>query len=178
MWWSSEHQHIFFPWSALLRVSCTDQLLLLCWWLFNNCWFLEIFFSKVLFGKKYKEQFSFVFPITTWTQWSNLFLSSQDVEADHSGYVSDVGFRVSALCSILSVVKPWGKGVPNNCQIPVPQRTLIGVVVINWQVSVTVLWCLQPEMVWLAVLNRPVYKQMTETYTYSQGLSAYYMYFE
>lgn len=32
----------------------------------------------------------------------NLFLPSQDAEADHSGYVSDIGFRVSPLFLLVS----------------------------------------------------------------------------
>lgn len=32
----------------------------------------------------------------------NLFFPSQDVETDHTGYVSDTGFRVSALFLLVS----------------------------------------------------------------------------
>lgn len=51
----------------------------------------------------------------------SLFFPSQDVEEDHSGYVSDIGFRVSPLFLPFSkCCKMVRESCSNDCKILVP----------------------------------------------------------
>lgn len=77
-----------------------------------------------------------------------VFFVCQDVEADHSGYVSDVGFRVSPLFLLFSeCCEMVREGCSKQLQMVITIIVLWGVVVINQQLSADALWCLQPVTV-------------------------------